>query len=73
MVNFETKALKQLGITSDNRDQSENTGKGFLLAGQKQVDIRNIFFYKKNGYLEQLNFGMKISEIKRVISKYINC
>ena len=72
MVNFETKALKQLGITSDNRDQSENTGKGFLLAGQKQFDIRNIFF-TKNGYLEQLNFGMKILEIKRVISKYINC
>ena len=72
MVNFETKALKQLGITSDNRDQSENTGKGFLLAGQKQFDIRNIFF-TKNGYLEQLNFGTKILEIKRVISKYINC
>ena len=58
MVNFETKALKQLGITSDNRDQSENTGKGFLLAGQKQVDIRNIFFTKKMVIQNGMNFGL---------------
>ena len=56
MVNFETKALKQLGITSDNRDQSENTGKGFLLAGQKQVDIRNIFFLQKKWLFRAAEF-----------------
>ena len=56
MVNFETKALKQLGITSDNRDQSENTGKGFLLAGQKLCDIRNIFFFPKKWLFRAAEF-----------------
>ena len=72
MVNFETKALKQLGITSDNRDQSENTGKGFLLAGQKQFDIRNIFFTQK-WLFRAAEFQNEDIGIKRVISKYINC